>query len=217
MRRFCAPLALEGEGSAVLPLRYAERPNCNLVAAKLVHSGLESLLDSRHSRGMPRRNTRNRRLPGIYHVYNRARSGGAMFMDDADRNYFLDLFKRYLSLSDYPGARNQRFPSLRLKVRLITFALMTTRRHGTKGPMFNGEYRADHKPDHRSQLTAIAYVHDNHGPDCRCKHCGHHYFIADSVDTPSWIGAQGALDLSGGRSSYLRYRQARGALSEIAT
>lgn len=170
-----------------------------------------------------------------------------MFLDDRDRDVFLELLKRYLSEIDRPDERGRRFPCLRDKVRLITFALMTTHfhlilfqiepgglddlmhrvltayvkyfnnRHGTQGPMFNGEYRADHKPDRRSQLTAIAYVHDNHGADCHCNHCGHRYFIADSVDTPSWIGARGALDLFGSRSSYRRYRQARGALSEIAT
>lgn len=195
---------------------------------------------------MPRRNTRRRLLPGIYHVYNRARDGRMMFIDDADRDYFLDLFKRYLSIHDYPGARAKRFPSLRMKTRLITFALMSThfhlvvfqvgdrglddlmgrvlmsyvkyfnRRHGVEGPMFEGEYRADHKRNLRSQLNAIAYVHENHGEDCRCRYCGHRYFIGPDEDIPTWLGAAGGRELFGGIDGYHRFRRLRRETRELA-
>jgi hypothetical protein len=195
---------------------------------------------------MPRRNTRDRRRARtIYHVYNRASDGQAMFRDDDDRRYFRDLIKRYLSTAEFTGARGRRFPSLRHKLRLVTFALMTTHfhlvlfqqipggiedfmhrvllsyvryfndRHGLAGPMFDVEYNADAKLTPRSELNAIAYVHDNHGDDCRCEFCGNRFYMEDPEQAPSWLGAAGGLRLFGGRQAYLRFRAARHAQRDV--
>jgi hypothetical protein len=195
---------------------------------------------------MPRRNTRKpRRRRLFYHVYNRARDGRLMFMDDLDRAKFLSLFHRYLSTEECCDPFGRPFAKLFSKVHLITFALMPNHfhlivfqlvpggledlmarvmnayvkyfnaRHGTSGPMFDGEYRADPKFDRRAQLNAIAYVHDNHADRCRCSFCGQRFFASERLEPPSWLNVDRGLTLFGDRPAYRRFRRARHALRDV--
>lgn len=194
---------------------------------------------------MPRRNTRSRRRRlGFHHIYNRTRFG-PLFVDDEDRRKFLEIFERYLADGRRRDRWGREYPRLSPAVKLVTFALMSNHfhlilfqvipggvenlmrrvnqtyvryfreRHGGVGPMFAGEYRSDHKRDRRSQLTAIAYVHDNHGDDCRCEFCGHRYFDDQSIEPPAYIDIDRGVALFGGREGYRRFRSARHSLRDV--
>ena len=141
---------------------------------------------------MPRPNTRSRRKPGVYHVYNRAREGRPLFFDDEDRMVFEDIMNRYLSRTPQFDRRGRQYPCFRDAVRLNARCLLTThhhqilnqmkpggmdrlmapttgaytryynQRHGTEGPLFLGPFRDKPIETPEQFKWRIAYVHDNH-------------------------------------------------------
>lgn len=187
----------------------------------------------------------NRRRLGFHHVFNRTWDRGLLFIDAADKRMFLEILDRYLAEGRRRDARGKPYARLYGSVRLVAFALMSNHfhlilfqivpggiealmkrvivsytryfhaRHGGDGPLFAGEYRAVHKPDRRAQLTAISYVHDNHGDDCRCEFCGNRYYCGDLADIPSWLDAARGLQAFGGADAYRRFRAARRSLRDV--
>lgn len=181
-----------------------------------------------------------------FHSYNRERNRDPMFIDDEDRRMFLSIVRRYLSTVVHKDARGRPYRNLRSQVRLLAFALMENhfhlvlrqlraggmeafmrsvmtsyvqyfnRRHGSAGGMFIERYRAAEKPDRRSKLNAIAYVHDNHGLDCCCEFCSHSFYLASPAEVPSWIDARVGVTMFGGADKYLEYRDHRSGLSILA-
>lgn len=179
------------------------------------------------------------------HVYNREQNREPMFVDDEDRRMFLWIVRRHLGEVVQSDSRGRPYRNFRGELQLLSFALMTNhfhlvirqlkagalrsfmngvmssyvryfnRRHGTSGSIFVGAYRAAPKEDRRSRLNAIAYVHDNHGSDCRCEFCSHRLFLAKPEEVPSWIAVDSALREFGGRDEYLRYRQFRQDLKAL--
>lgn len=165
-------------------------------------------------------------------------------MDDADRRKFVEILTRYLSPGVRRDARGKAYRQLSGAVRVVTFALMRNHfhlvlfqvapggmedlmrrvtvaytryyreRHGGEGSLFAGPYRSDHKADRRSQLTAIAYVHDNHGDQCHCEFCGSRYF-EDHADSPGWIDSRRGVELFGGRAAYRQFRASRHSLRDV--
>lgn len=175
---------------------------------------------------MPRRNTRDRRSPGAYHVYNRGRQRGLIFRDDADRAEFVSLTARF--------ARE-----FSASVEVIGFCLMGTHfhlilwqrragamapfmnglvsayskyhqaRHDTSGRMYEGPYRATRLESPRAFKWIVGYVHDNHrqGPDYRFT--SHRAFI-DPEERPPWLNVDPALRIFGGVERYIQYMRAFG-------
>ena len=175
---------------------------------------------------MPRRNSRDRRRPGAYHVYNRGRERGLIFKDDADRAEFISLTARF--------ARE-----FSTSVHVLGFCLMGTHfhlilwqrragamapfmnglvsaytkyhhaRHETSGRMYEGPYRARRLNNHRAFKWLIGYVHGNHrqGPDYRFS--SHRAFI-DPETCPPWLNVEPALRIFGGVQRYSDYMRAFG-------
>lgn len=193
---------------------------------------------------MPRRNSRDRIQLGAFHVYNRGIDGLAIFRDDFDREYFADLTVRHLSAARGRDSNGRELEGLRDHVTMQARNLMTThfhlilwqkipggiarlmnqvlrvyvryfnRRHGRRGPLFAGPYRAVHLPSTQRFKWTLAYVHDNHssGPDYR--HSTHRYYL-EPDDAPGWLDLDPALKVFGGRDAYLAYlgcREQRNAL-----
>lgn len=168
-----------------------------------------------------------------------------MFIDDEDKRYFLELFDRYLAEGRRRNAQGRAYVRLFTRVRVVTFALMPNHfhlivfqlvpggaedlmnrvllsytkyfnaRHGRQGSMFAGPYRSDHKADRRSQLNAIAYVHDNHGDSCDCDFCGHKPFADPNTNGPAWLDVERGLAVFGDRNAYLRFRAGRHSLRDV--
>jgi REP element-mobilizing transposase RayT len=182
-----------------------------------------------------------------FHTYNREQHREPMFVDDEDRRMFLWLVRRYLSTVVHTDARGRPYRNLRSHVQLLAFALMGNhfhlvlrqlrtrgletfmngvmssyvryfnKRHGGSGTLFTERFRAVEKLDRRSRLNAIAYVHDNHGIDCRCEFCSHRFYVGLGDGVPSWIAAEQGIRMFGGTENYLEYRQLRRGLSILAS
>lgn len=167
---------------------------------------------------MPRKNTeaRDQLLP--HHVYNRARKGRPMFVDDADRDKFLDLIACRLSRSTLRASRANRNADRVEGVELFAYCLMKThfhlivwqkenealrrfmqsvltsyvmyynRRHNKSGPLFAGPFRARPITTRKDFRWAIAYVHDNHPTGPDYRYSSHRAFIDDSL-RPAWLNA----------------------------
>ncbi len=129
-----------------------------------------------------------------YHAFHRRDDGGDVFVDDKDRDVFLDIIKRLIDPEKYRDARGRALRPLPCRVELLGFCLLTNhfhlvlyveraegltdfmhrlqtsytmrfnRRHGRKGPMFDDSYGADVITDTRQLKTVLAYVHANPGP-----------------------------------------------------
>jgi hypothetical protein len=169
-----------------------------------------------------------------------------MFIDDADRDTFLWMIWRHLTVTPTFDAGGRPYRPLGDQVTVLAFALMTNhfhlvlrqlrprgvetlmhrsmssyvryfnRRRGDSGAMFDGRFRAALKADRRSQLNAIAYVHDNHGLSCNCKYCSHRYYDDPEAPVPSWVSSGLGLELFGGPEQYRSYRVMRAGISELA-
>lgn len=183
----------------------------------------------------------------MYHVYNRERDRRPMFLDDEDKRVFRGMVARYLSLAPSTDARGRTYRPLRSKVRLVSFAILDNhfhlalfqrvpggiedlmngvmtsyvryfnRRHGRSGGMFRGEYRCVPKLDRYSEMTLIAYVHDNHGADCFCEFCSNAMYLGDPGDVPTWIDLSPALEMFGGVSGYSHFRATRRELKRLGS
>lgn len=168
-----------------------------------------------------------------------------MFIDDEDKRFFLSLLDRYLAEARRRNPQGRAYVRLFTRVHVVTFALMPNHfhlivfqlvpggvedlmnrvllsytkyfnaRHGGQGSMFAGPYRSDHKADRRSQLNAIAYVHDNHGDSCDCEFCGSKFFADPSAERPAWLDVGRGLAVYGGREAYLQFRSGRHTLRDV--
>lgn len=187
---------------------------------------------------MPRKNTENREQVLPYHVYNRARKGRRMFVDDADRDHFLDLIACRLSRSTARASRRHRFSNRIEGVELFAYCLMTThfhlviwqrepealrrfmqslisayvryynKRHGTTGPMFAERFRSRPLTNPKDLRWAIAYVHDNHPSGLDYRYSTHRAYV-DSDLCPGWLNTRTPLKHFEGISGYRVYLSKR--------
>ncbi len=192
---------------------------------------------------MPRLNTRDRETPGTFHVYNQTPDRRPAFVDDADRDVFLDILKRHLGKSSVGGRADRKCRSIE-GVELLGFNLMTThfhlilwqkqrfaiarlmnvvlaryvryfnRRHGKSGPMFRGEYRAKRIRNKKQFRWTVVYVLDNHPDGVDYRYSSHRYFAAVD-DSPSWLNASATLTGVGGIDAYLELLELRENRAQI--
>jgi REP element-mobilizing transposase RayT len=183
----------------------------------------------------------------MYHVYNREQNRQVMFVDDEDKRVFRWMVTRYLTRDLSRDLRGRAYRPLHSRVRLVAFAILDNhfhlalfqiekggvedlmngvmtsyvryfnRRHGRSGGMFRGEYRCVAKPDRYSQMTLVAYIHDNHGIDCRCEFCSNGMYLGEPSEVPSWIDLAPALEMFGGVDSYQHFRRARAELKRFGS
>lgn len=79
---------------------------------------------------MPSKNSRKIYVPATYyHVYNRGVEKREIFLDDTDYSVFLNLFKRYLSVSPKKDVRGRQYQHLRGQVELLAYCLMPNHFH----------------------------------------------------------------------------------------
>lgn len=141
--------------------------------------------------------TRYRRKPLIddsyYHGWHRRDDQAPIFLDDTDRQTFLDIARRLIRPDLYTDERGRRLKPLPCKVELLGYCLMDNHfhlplyselavgvsnfmlrlqtaytkrfnnRHGRSGPMFEERYDAELIVDTMQLKTAIAYTHANPG------------------------------------------------------
>lgn len=176
--------------------------------------------------------TRSRNVSNTDHVFNRARDGRRMFMDDADREYFHDLLVRalvrldggaklisycllsthfHLIIREYlPGAQASLMNGV-----LSSYVRYFNRRHGTSGPMFKGEYRGVPIRNSRELRWKIAYVHDNHARGLEYRFSTHRYFLCDLASAPKWLDVETGISAFGRIDQYLGYLDRRAVRKDL--
>src|SRR5215212_5981284 len=79
---------------------------------------------------MPSRNiTRQDVSDAYYHVYTRGISKGNIFLDPADKEYFLYLLSRHLSIKSATSKKGHAYRHFRGQVELLTYCLMDNHIH----------------------------------------------------------------------------------------
>lgn len=184
---------------------------------------------------MPHRYSRERNLPGAYHVFNQGLGGMAVFRDDEDRQTFAWMIDRHLTSSPGHDLRGREFVNLRDKVRLNARNLMTThfhlilwqrvpggldqlmrrvgpaytryfhRKYGGEGPIFRERYRARRLDDPQTFKWRIYYVHSNHSRLGLEWPHSTHRFYLEPDDAASSLDVESALKVFGGVPQYVEY------------
>lgn len=170
---------------------------------------------------MPRRNSRTRREPGAYHVYNRGRNRCLIFLDDKDRQHFVSLLGRFARMHEDHMAVVSYCPmgthfhlilwqkaagGLEAFMRSLITAYVKyfNNRHNLKGPLFSGPYRARRLDTRKAFKWAVVYVHDNHRDGVAHRFSSHAAFT-DERQRPAWLAVDPALRIFGGTAAYSRY------------
>ena len=162
-----------------------------------------------------------------------------MFADDEDRLVFEDIMNRHLNPRPRFDSRGRQYENLRDSVRLCARCLPTTHfhsivdqlrpggmdrlmhhvlgpyvkqfnaRHGQKGSMFSGPFRAKSIATPDQFRWRLAYVHDNHSSEGLDYRFSTHRNFLDPDDAPPWLDVEPALAVFGGLDGYLKYLDAR--------
>lgn len=170
---------------------------------------------------MPRTNTEDRSRVGAYHVYNRGRNRRQVFIDDTDRNEFLGLVGRF-ARAHAQSIEVVAYCPMGTHFHLIVWqkragglgafmaSLMNAyvryfnNRHGFKGALFQGPYRARHLATAKKFKWAVVYVHDNHRDGVSHRFSSHTAYV-DPEQRPAWLAVEPALRVFGGSAEYARY------------
>lgn len=156
-----------------------------------------------------------------------------IFVDDIDRRMFESMIKRRLSPSD--DSKGKKFVG---KIELLTLnpltnhyhmnprelvpgslepfiqSLMTSyvryfnKRHGRRGPLFDGEFRSLPVVGESTLKWTLAYVLDNHPTEGVGYRFSSSRFMLGEED-PDWIAWEAALEVFGGVAGYLAYLERR--------
>ncbi len=183
---------------------------------------------------MPYLYTVDRRLPGMYHVWVKARAGLWLFHDDDDRRQFEFLMDRHLGRVVRKDGRGRAYQNFHDRVRLLARNLLSSHLHlilwqrspdaieplmrrvlsayvryynakyERRGPLIRGRYRSRKISDLKSFKWRIAYVHDNHKRDGLDWEFSTHSRLIED-EPPGWLAAEAVLEKFGGRAAYLAY------------
>lgn len=187
---------------------------------------------------MSYRHTRDRYVPGTYHVFKRRNNGLPMFRDDQDRRTFEEMMNRHLSKIPHTDRRGRRYRSFYGQLEMCARNLLTThfhlvfiqkepgaieqlmqrvmtaytryynRRHGAEGPLYEGRYCSRRMEGLKSFRWRVGYVVDNHKAKGVDWKFSTHHRMV-GADTPSWLAAETTLRLFGGLDGYLDYMRKR--------
>lgn len=183
---------------------------------------------------MPSRNTARVDLEhSYYHVYARGSSKQPIFIASGDYDYFIGLFKRYLSKGPIVSSTGSVYPNYSGKLELLAYCLMSNHfhlltyqedrgaltalmrslmvsysryfnlRYGRTGSLFETRYKAV-RIDGDSYLDHISrYIHLNPRYWKRYLYSSLNYY--ERGDEPEWLHTTKVLNLLGTRSAYLAF------------
>lgn len=144
---------------------------------------------------------------GAYHVFNRREDDLPMFVDDIDRQNFVEIMRRLLDPVRFRDERGRALKPTHGNISLQGYSLLTTHyhlciehelresmtrfmrrlqisytkrfnnRHGLRGPMFAERYQAVPIEDAFHHKMAIAYVHANPGEVAGYAWTGHEMML----------------------------------------
>jgi hypothetical protein len=185
---------------------------------------------------MPRRNVSDRSKLGPHHVYNRARAGRALFREDADRDFFIDLLASRLTGSKFRSPAHRRASRV-TGIEVNAMCLMTTQFHlivwqhegdamrrlmqsvltgyvrhhndkyGTRGPLFAGPYRSRPLVGAKDLRYTTAYIHANHPSGPAYKYSSHAALVDDHA-RPGWLTMAPLVAAFAPPNDYAAYMQA---------
>lgn len=183
---------------------------------------------------MPTKNSRKIYVAGqYYHIYSRGIDKKPLFREDSDYEFFLSLFKRYLSTEDQFNTSRVKYPSFKNDVQIIAFCLMSNHIHlllfqkneqGMKklmqsvmtsysmyfnqkyehyGPVFQGRYLAS-LIDKDNYLEHISrYIHLNPKEYLKYPYSSLQYYLGSK--NADWLTIKPIMNAFKGSSDYLRF------------
>lgn len=183
---------------------------------------------------MPSRNTRREDAPeSYYHVYSRGLNKSTLFYSPEDKDYFLYLLSRHLSVKTFSNTSGYTYPHFRDKVELLSFCLMDNhihllfyqaeqgalsklmksimvaystyfnRKHKRRGPVFESRFMASRITDDVYLTHVSRYIHLNPRGWKRFPHSSLKYIIKSNE--PEWLQTERLLDQFSSRKSYLEF------------
>jgi len=183
---------------------------------------------------MPSRNVTKERAPdSYYHVYARGNNKQTIFIIDDDYEYFLELFRRYLSKDLVISKSGTLYPNFLNRIELLSYCLMPTHfhlliyqfetmdmekfmrsfmtsysryfnlKHKRTGSVFENRYRAI-KIDQDEYLQHITrYIHLNPETWKTYKYSSWKYYR--DGDEPDWLKNTKTLELFDSRGAYIDF------------
>jgi hypothetical protein len=186
------------------------------------------------------KNTRMRRLLRPYHLYNQGFNGRSIFIDDADRRYFLYLVGRHLGKNASSDSRGRPLTLLTPLIAVLAYCLMTTHfhliiwqrdpdgiaqlmgrvlpaytryfnaRHGNTTPLFRGPVCAKPIRSRSYFKWLVGYVHDNHPSGPDYEFSSHRAWVEPDF-RPGWLEVDPAVKVFGDVDGYTAYLRKRRA------
>lgn len=183
---------------------------------------------------MPSRNIRRYDLPdAYYHVYARGINKSNIYSDAADKDYFLYLISRHLSVKSVFSKENYPYPHFRDKVELLAYCLMDNhfhllayqqeqkalslfmksvmgaytayfnRKYDRTGPLFESRFKASNISTDTYLLHISRYIHLN---PRRWKYFPYSSIVHIRKGTePEWLQTKRILDLHTSRGAYINF------------
>jgi REP element-mobilizing transposase RayT len=193
---------------------------------------------------MASKHTRRRRERRAYHLFNQGFNKRAVFLDDADRRYFLYLVSRHLGENRSSDLRGRPLALLTPLIAVMAYCLMTTHfhlivwqrdpsgiaelmnrvlsaytryfneRHGNTAPLFRGPVRAKPIRTRGYFKWLVGYVHDNHPSGLEYAFSSHRAWT-DPEQRPAWLEVKPALEVFGGVREYSAYLEMRAQRKDL--
>ena len=183
---------------------------------------------------MPRRHvTKPDFEESYYHVYARGSSKQPIFLCHADFNYFISLFKRYLSPEIVFSTSGVSYPHLWEKVELLSYCLMKNHFHlqiyqvevhamanlmrgimtsytryfnlkySRSGPLFESTYKASHISSQDYLLHISRYIHMNPRYWRHYQYSSLKFYLSN--ERAPWLQNERILELHPGSTEYLEF------------
>jgi len=182
-------------------------------------------------RNMPSKNIQREDIPGgFYHVYGRGAARRLIFVHDEDRQYFIELLRRYLGPEEMYDINNNPYPSYRGEVQLMAFCLMGThfhmllyqaesgriaefmkslissytryynRKHASYGALLESRYRAVLIQNENYLVHLTRYIHFNPDDYESYEWSSLRYYLGEP--DPDWLSAAELIEIANLSPSY---------------
>lgn len=183
---------------------------------------------------MPSRNILRHDTPeNYYHVYSRGINKSYIFEADEDKEYFLYLLSRHLSVERVTTVAGYTYPQYTDNLELLTFCLMDNhfhflfyqieqgsisammksvlsaytayfnRKHGRRGPLFESRYKSSLVDKDDYLLHVSRYIHLNPRSWKHYKYSSINYIRKSNE--PEWLNTQKVLEQHASREAYLEF------------
>lgn len=183
---------------------------------------------------MPSRNIIRYDTPdSYYHVYARGINKSKIFASPDDKEYFLYLLSRHLSVKPVKTKAGYKYPQFRGRIELLTYCIMdnhfhllfyqkeqTTlaglmqsimsaysayfnRKHTRRGPVFESRYKSVPVDKDQYLLHVSRYIHLNPRNWKHYKYSSINHIRKGTE--PEWLQTQKVLQLHSNRKSYLNF------------